>query len=152
MTVVEEPVPAAPTVSAEEIAAEIGNLGDLKRKAKVVAFTDLPGVPEGTHGKVILVNGWDAWIRYRVLFDNGVDLGSINRAHLAPAKAYAELAAKRTAAIASGAFDRVEADEATGDGGGEGGGGGAEGATVNGVAIPAHLLERSKAARTRLGA
>ena len=37
----------------------------------------LPGIPEGTEGRVVLVNGWDLWIRYHVMFDNGVNLGSI---------------------------------------------------------------------------
>ncbi len=140
----------AATVSAADIAREIGNDGELKRKSKVVAFQDLPGVPEGTTGKVALVDGWDRWIRYHVLFDNGVDLGSINRELLAPAKQYDDLRSRRTHAIESGVLDRpaeIEADEdaaATG-------GAASDGATVNGVAIPAHLIERSKAARQRLG-
>ena len=139
-------------VTAADIAREIGNDGDLKRKSKVVAFTDLPGVPEGTRGLVTLVNGWGPWIRYRVLFDNGADLGSIDREHLAPVKQYGTYAEARTQALESGVFDRVEAaaDEVGADGGG--GDAGAAGATVNGVAIPAHLLERSKSARARLGA
>ncbi len=137
-------------VTALEIAREIGNDTDLKRKAKVVAFDDLPGVPEGTTGKVALVGGWDKWIRYHVLFDNGVVLGSINREHLAPAKAYQEFDAKRTAALESGVFDQPEVDEtAAADGGGGGGSGG--GTVVAGVTIPAHLVERSKAARARVG-
>jgi hypothetical protein len=145
-------VTAAPDVRAADIAREIGNDGELKRKSKVVAFDDLPGVPEGTPGKIALVGGWDKWIRYHVLFDNGVTLGSVNREHLAPANKYDEYKTLRTRAIESGVLDRPEVDEteaaAAGDGGGEAGGG----ATVNGVAIPAHLLERSKNARERLGA
>lgn len=140
-------------VTALEISDEIGNLADLKRKSKVVAFTDLPGVPEGTTGKIALVGGFDKWIRYHVLFDNGVDLSSINRQHLAPAKEYERLAVARTAALASGVFDAPEADEAAaGAEGGAGAGAAGGGAVVNGVEIPAHLLERSKAARERLGA
>jgi hypothetical protein len=49
---------------------------------KVVAAVDLIGVPAGTPGKVTLKNGF-RWIRYRVLFDNGVDIGSLDRAQLA---------------------------------------------------------------------
>lgn len=49
---------------------------------KVVAAVDLPGVPAGTPGKVTLKNGF-RWIRYRVLFSNGVDMGSLDRAQLA---------------------------------------------------------------------
>ncbi len=153
MTLVEpEVAPEGPDVSAADIAAEIGNDGELKRKSKVRAFTPLPGVPEGTRGIVTLVNGWDVWVRYRVLFDNGVDLGSINREHLCPAKQYDALAAARAAAIASGVFDQPEVDETEADAAEAGGGGGGEGAVVNGVTVPQHLLERSKAARERLGA
>ena len=61
-------------------------VGDqLQVKDKVVAAVDLLGVPAGTRGKVSLVNGF-RWIRYRVYFDNGADLGSINRSDLVLAK------------------------------------------------------------------
>lgn len=55
---------------------------------RVVATVDLPGVPAGTVGKVILLSGWDHgdgrdWQRYRVLFavggPNGTDVGSLSR-------------------------------------------------------------------------
>lgn len=49
---------------------------------KVVAAVDLPGVPKGTPGKVTLKNGF-RWIRYRVYFDNGADIGSLDRSQLA---------------------------------------------------------------------
>ena len=54
----------------------------LKRHEKVVAAVDLPGVPAGTSGKVELVNGF-RWIRYRVGFENGADIGSLDRSQLA---------------------------------------------------------------------
>lgn len=54
----------------------------LDRYTKVVAAADLPGVPAGTPGKVILANGI-TWKRYRVLFENGRDLGSLDRSVLA---------------------------------------------------------------------
>ena len=61
-------------------------VGDqLQVKDKVVAAVDLLGVPAGTRGKVSLVNGF-RWVRYRVYFDNGADLGSINRSDLVLAK------------------------------------------------------------------
>lgn len=141
----------APQVRAADVAREIGNDDVLKRKSKVVAFDDLPGVPEGTAGKVFLVGGWDKWIRYHVQFDNGISIGSLNREHLAPAKKYGEYTQRRTRAIESGVFDEPEVDDTEADeGGGDEAAGG--GATVNGVEIPAHLLERSKSARQRLGA
>jgi len=157
MTLV-EPAPAetpdlaaeSPDPDPEAVSAEIGNVGVLKRRSKVRAFTPLPGVPEGTAGLVTLVNGWDPWIRYRVLFENGADVGSINRWHLAPAKQYDELVEKRRRAIESGAFEpSAPGEEAAADG--DGPAATAGGATVNGVSIPQHLLDRSAAARARLG-
>lgn len=49
---------------------------------RVVAAVDLPGIPAGTPGKVILVNGFE-WIRYRVYFATGQDRGSLDRSQLA---------------------------------------------------------------------
>lgn len=139
-------------IPAEDVAEEIGNVGDLKRKSKVRAFVDLPGVPEGTRGLIALVNGWEPWVRYRVLFDNGVDYGPIERDQLVPAKEYDDFAAKRTAAIESGVFDVTETEDAADEGAadaGAGGGGGGD-VVVNGVTIPGHLIEKAKAARARL--
>ena len=48
----------------------------------MIARTDLRDVPEGTKGKVVLVNGL-TWIRYWVRFENGISMGSVNRANLA---------------------------------------------------------------------
>lgn len=50
---------------------------------------DLPGVPAGTPGKVLLINGF-AWIRYRVAFDNGMEIGSLDRSQLATRDEWAE--------------------------------------------------------------
>lgn len=62
------------------MAKRTGN--QLELHDRVVNTVDLPGVPAGTRGKVILKNGF-SWIRYRVLFDiggpNGLDVGSLNR-------------------------------------------------------------------------
>jgi len=155
MTLVEPEVASPATASDVDpavVAEEIGNVGVLKRRSKVRAFTDLPGVPEGTPGKVALVNGWEPWIRYHVMFDNGVNVGSLNREHLVPAKQYDEMVEKRRRAFESGAFDPVEAVEAAEAGGGEAAGAGGGGAVVNGVSVPQHLIDRSAAARQRLGA
>ena len=43
---------------------------EFRRNEKVRALDDLPGVPKGTEGRVLLVAGF-TWTRYRVAFDNG---------------------------------------------------------------------------------
>lgn len=56
----------------------------LERGQRCVTTVDLLGVPAGTSGTVLLANGF-AWLRYRVRFDNGVELGSLDGRHLEPA-------------------------------------------------------------------
>jgi hypothetical protein len=67
------------------------------RHEKVVATEDLPGIPAGTKGKVMLVDGIN-WIRYRVLFDNGVERGTIDGKYLTSRKDWDRAAAERVAA------------------------------------------------------
>jgi hypothetical protein len=55
---------------------------DLTIGDRVKATVELDGVPEGTEGKVILANGFN-WQRYRVLFDNGVELGDLDHRNIA---------------------------------------------------------------------
>ena len=50
---------------------------------KVEAADDLPGVPAGTAGVVAAIAGLE-WIRYRVRFENGVELGTLDAKYLAP--------------------------------------------------------------------
>jgi hypothetical protein len=116
-----------------------------RRGEPVKTLASLPGVPQGTAGRIYLVDGF-AWTRYRVLFENGVDIGSLDGAALARPKDYDGALARREAADV--------AAEAAADDGGEAAvaAAGAEGKTVNGVAVPAHLLDRSKRARERLAA
>ena len=117
----------------------------LSKKSRVVAARDLVGVPEGTPGRIELVNGL-TWIRYWVQFDNGVWLGSVDadavvaeddwEDHLerrAAAQARAAEEASRPAAEtapAAAAADAAPADAATSK-------------------IPAALLARSQAAREK---
>jgi hypothetical protein len=63
--------------------------GTLRRHEKVVAAVDLPGVPAGTPGKVFLVSGI-SWIRYRVRFANGAEIGTLDRSVLATRDEWAE--------------------------------------------------------------
>lgn len=73
------------------------NDGDqLKVHEKIVAAVDLPGVPQGTPGKVTLKNGF-RWLRYRAYFDNGVDFGPIERDQLMRRKEWAKAEERRIA-------------------------------------------------------
>ena len=54
------------------------------RKDRVEAAQDLAGVPAGTAGRVVTVTGL-SWIRYRVAFDNGVELNLLDAKYLRPA-------------------------------------------------------------------
>jgi hypothetical protein len=119
---------------------------DRFRRGETVKTLDaLPGVPEGTRGRVELVAGF-AWTRYRVLFENGVDVGSLDGSTLARPKQFDEALARRA--------DAAEAEEAAAEESeaSDGAAAAGEGKTVNGVSIPAHLLDRSKRARERLTA
>jgi len=117
---------------------------DLHKGDKIVASADLRGVPAGTKGKVVLVNGL-SWVRYWVRFDNGVAIGSVNRSHLATPKEWERKL--------SGAEDESVTPEAAADGGAaaEGASGGGV-TTANGSVVPQKLIDRAKAARARLTA
>jgi hypothetical protein len=67
---------------------------DLKLGDRVRATVDLSGAPAGTEGKVILANGFN-WQRYRVLFDNGAELGDLDQRHIEPVGRAAKRIAKR---------------------------------------------------------
>ncbi len=58
-----------------------------KAKQKVVASVDLPGVPAGTRGKVMMRTGF-SWIRYRVRFENEVEVPWLDDRHLVSLKSY----------------------------------------------------------------
>ena len=119
----------------------------------VVSTEDLPGVPARTSGKVKLVNGF-TWRRYWVFFENGVKVGSLDSEQLVrPAdwKYYQTAKAEReaaTAAAAETAQDVIAADQSS-----EASGGGDDDSPAARLRalVPPHLLERSAAARARLG-
>ena len=83
---------------------------------KVVAAHDLPAIPAGTPGKVLLINGL-SWVRYRVLFANGVERGMLSAEALTTPEAWAadqraaEVEAKRAAAAARKAARPAPATE-----------------------------------------
>jgi hypothetical protein len=66
---------------------------DLRLHDKVVATVELPGVPAGTKGKIILTGGFN-WMRYRVLFDNGVELADLDGRNIGPTGRAAKRVAK----------------------------------------------------------
>lgn len=110
----------------------------LKRHEKVRANIDLPGVPAGTPGKVLVVSGL-TWSRYRVLFENGVEHGLLDGRHLVRPKDFVPV------------DERVEVEEVAAEAAGadEGGGEAAAGGDDNEFGVPAHLLERARLARER---
>lgn len=118
---------------------------DLRKGDKVVASVDLRGVPEGTKGKVALVEGL-SWVRYWVRFDNGTAIGSVNRSHLATPEEW-------TRKLSGVADDDTEPDAAVSSEaeGGAGDGAGGDGVvTANGALVSQKLIDRAKAARARL--
>jgi len=54
----------------------------LKKRDRVVNTVPLREIPEGTGGRIRLINGLGPWIRMWVQFDNGVWLGSVPRDNL----------------------------------------------------------------------
>lgn len=124
----------------------------LKRGQKVRLVGELPGVASGSHGKVAMANGF-TWHRYWVRFNDGQVIGHIDHENLVLTKHYDRflVAREREAEQALNAPVELESDTpdaasqtASSDGGGD--------AIVNGVTIPAYLLQRSADARIRLGA
>ena len=119
----------------------------MKPKERVVATEDMPGITMGTAGKVIFPEGL-TWIRYWVRFENGVVRGTLDRRLLARPKDWAEIVRRRESgedlvdASASAAADNGDGAPAAAAG---------ESVMVNGVAVPAHLIERSKKRREVLG-
>jgi hypothetical protein len=119
----------------------------LRSGERVIATVPLPGVPEGSEGRVNLVEGL-SWIRYWVRFRNGVVMGSIHRDKLARPKEWVEIKERRARAAEEPAPEEEAAAAGTEEAAGE------EVPVATGAAarIPAHLLERSRQARARANA
>ncbi|MEM7273770.1 MAG: hypothetical protein AAF547_11870 [Actinomycetota bacterium] len=118
-----------------------------RKGEKVVATRDLGPIPGGTAGKIQLQNGIASWRRYWVLFDGNRQVGQVDHDDLVrPKQMDAWLARKeaRELAAENAANEAAAEVEAGAADGGGGGGNSAE------SLIPAHLLERSKAAKARL--
>ena len=123
------------------------------RNEVVMATEDLPGVPARTTGKVKMVNGV-TWRRYWVFFENGVHLGSLDSHELVRPEDWDHFLAARAAreaAAAAAATATAAGAEADGDTATAAGDDDSPNARLRAM-VPAYLLERSEAARTRLGA
>jgi len=117
----------------------------LKPKERVIATEDMPGIPTSTAGKVIFPEGL-TWIRYWVRFDNGVVRGSLDRRKLARPAEWADIVRRRESGEDDVAATPASGGDAPAAAAAEG-----ESVMVNGVAVPAHLIERSKNRREVLG-
>ncbi len=63
------------------LATPHANQLDLRIGDRVKSTTELQGVPVGSEGRVLLANGFN-WLRYRVLFNNGVELGDLDHRNI----------------------------------------------------------------------
>ena len=124
------------------MATALDRTSPIRRHQKVVATVDLPGVPEGTLGKVRVANGF-AWYRYWVDFENGVELGHVDHGNLVRAGDWVRFQVERAEASLQVSEEVDHPDGDDGDNEGE--------ASVNRFGVPEYLLERSREARTRLG-
>jgi hypothetical protein len=112
----------------------------LRSGDKVLASVALKGVPAGTPGKVIHVQGL-TWTRYWVWFENGQRVGTLDRAKIAtPAEWDRKL----------NGGDEVVVSTGTAAPAAEGSAPAAAVESVNGV--PGHLIERSRLAREKWAA
>ena len=53
----------------------------LDQGARVRTTVDLPGVPVGSSGRVVLANGFN-WRRYRVVFADGTEVADLDQRQL----------------------------------------------------------------------
>ncbi len=126
----------------------------LKRGQKVRLVAGLRGLPQGAEGTVAMANGF-AWYRYWVRFPGGRVVGHIDHGDLVRSQDFERFLAARDReaeqaeraaleAAESADADAADAGADTANSGGD--------AVVNGVTVPAYLLQRSAEARARLGA
>ncbi len=116
------------------------------RKGEKVQTTEaIADIAQGTEGKVKLANGLGNWRRYWVMFPSGEIRGQISHEQLVrPSQLedwHQREVDREQAALRSA--EATEAVEAATDAGGGG---------ENGLAalVPAHILDRSRAAKARL--
>jgi len=116
----------------------------LKPQQRVTLTRDIRNVPEGTNGKIKVVQGL-TWARYWVQFDNGQWVGSVSAADLVREGDYEEFKKRRAEEALRPKVEEKPAEAPAADAGGAAAGGAAS-------RVPAHLLERSRKARERKAA
>ena len=124
------------------MATALDRTNPIRRHQKVVATINLPGVPEGTPGKVRVANGF-AWYRYWVDFENGVELGHVDHGNLVRAGDWVRFQVERAEASLQVSEEVDDPDGDDGDSGDE--------TAEDRFGVPEYILERSRAARARLG-
>ena len=124
------------------MATTLDRTSPIRRHQKVVATINLPGVPEGTPGKVRVANGF-AWYRYWVAFENGVELGHVDHGNLVRAGDWVRFQVERAEASLQVSAEVDDPDGDDGDNGDE--------TAEDRFGVPEYILERSRAARARLG-
>ena len=124
------------------MATALDRTSPIRRHQKVVATINLPGVPEGTPGKVRVANGF-AWYRYWVAFENGVELGHVDHGNLVRAGDWVRFQVERAEASLQVSAEVDDPDGNDGDNGDE--------TAEDRFGVPEYILERSRAARARLG-
>lgn len=118
-----------------------------RRGEKVLTTVPVDDIEEGTRGVVKLTNGLGNWRRYWVKFDGGRMRGQVSHDQLVRPDQLDEWKAREEARASAALRSEAEAAEAAAASNGDEAGGG-EGGVAS--LIPAHLLERSKAAKERL--
>jgi len=111
---------------------------------RVVAVQAVGAIPEGTRGRIKLVDGF-GWTRYWVAWETGEWTGSVDGQAVVAVDRLEHYRAERAAAEERALVAAVPGDApaAAADGGGGDGGGGR---------VPEHLLERARQARERKAA
>lgn len=116
------------------------------RKGERVQTTcDLDDLATGTSGKIKLANGLGNWRRYWVMFEGGEVRGQVSHEQLVRPAQLEEWQQReedrQNAELASATAVEETAEVSAGDD---------SGATGLAALVPAHLLERSQAAKARL--
>ena len=114
-----------------------------RKNEKVLTTRELPGVPEGSWGTVKMVNGLNNWLRYWVKFENGDFVGQISQDDLVRLGQLEDWLQREEDRLTAAENSELETDAAEATPAADAGGGAAS-------LVPAHILERSKAAKARL--